>query len=91
MRTLTFLYNKTAQSNLSSSFENFTEDHNYTPYIYIKQDGNQVNLFAKEEEGNVREIILDFNADDSNVILGLMGKMKKEIFQKVISETTKNY
>ena len=47
--------------------------------------------FAKEEEGNVREIILYFNSEDSNVILGLMGKMKKETFQKVISEASKNY
>ncbi len=88
IKKVRFLYNEADQSTAISSFEVFSKDKNYTPYMYVKEDGNQVNVFAKEKENHIREIVLDFKSEDDVVTLALIGKMKMETFQKALSEVS---
>jgi len=90
MKKVRFLYHGDENNSLIESFGSFVSNKNYTPYFYMKDDGNKVNLFAKEEDGYIKEIVIDVNSDDETVILALMGKMKKETFEMAISEVSKN-
>ena len=71
---------------LMSSFVDFAKLHSFTPYIVMKQDGSKINLFTREDEDYIREIVIDVEAEDETIIVGLLGKMSKRTFSEAMKE-----
>ena len=61
-------------------FTSFAEQGTYIPYIVAKQDGSKINVYSKEDEKHIREIVLDVQSEDEGFIIALLGKMDKKTF-----------
>ncbi len=65
-------------------FTAFAEQGAYVPYIVAKQDGSRINVYSKEDEDHIREIVLDVQAEDEGFTVALIGKMDKRTFAKAL-------
>lgn len=88
MRKIRVLLNEDDDEQLMASFSSFAKGKNYTPYIVVKQDGSNMNLFAREEGDYIKEIVLDVRNDDGAFVIGLIGKMDKRNFSEALSRVT---
>ncbi len=86
MKKVRVLYDERDGDQLINSFINFANDKNYSPYLIVKDSGNDINLFAKQEGDFIREIVLDLKTEDERVIVALMGKMDMKTFQSALAE-----
>ena len=86
MKRIRFLYDKRVDKRLLGSFEEFAGQQGYKPYVVIKKDGTRINLFTREDEEHIREIILDVRSDEETVIVALLGKMERKRFQEALNE-----
>lgn len=88
MRKIRVLLNENKEvdddDRLLKSFSSFAEGRNYTSYLAFKKDGSEINLFAREEENFIREIVLDLQDEEGSAIICLIGKMEKKNFQKAL-------
>ena len=80
MRRVRVLYDGEKNGVLMSSFDSYAKGENYDTYLIAKTDGNNIGVLAKEDDGYIKEIILDINTEDEAIIVGILGKMPKETF-----------
>ncbi len=88
MKRIRVLYNEHEDHKLLSSFQEFAREKEYVPYIVIKQDGSKINLFTREDDHHIKEIIIDVTSSEETVIVALMGKMKKSAFQQAMQKAS---
>lgn len=55
-------------------------------YLAFKDSDNRVEIMSKEDEGTFREILFSIKTDEEYIVFGMTGKMKKEDFQKALTE-----
>jgi len=90
MKKIRVLLDEDGHGDIFTSFQSFAEAYDYTPYLVVKEDGNEINLFAKEEDDYIREVVIDVDSDDGAVIVALMGKMKRKTFQRALREAARD-
>jgi hypothetical protein len=75
-------------NDLSKSFEHFTSQNGYTPYVYINDENEHINLMAKHKGDYITELVLKYDSYDETVLLGLLGKMHKSTFNEALKRAT---
>lgn len=90
MKKVRLLYDHEQSGRLLDSFKDFAKDKDYTPYFVVKKDGNKIDLFAKEEDNAIREIVLDIKSDEESIVVALMGKMDMSTFKNALKEASKD-
>ena len=88
MKKIRLLYDHEQSGRLLNSFKDFAKDKNYTPYFVVKQDGNKIDLFAKEKDNLIREIVLDIQSEEESIVVALMGKMDMSTFKKALKQAS---
>lgn len=63
-----------------NSFLDYATSERYSNYLVARVDGNDIGVLAKEEDGYIREIVLDINTDDGAMVVGILGKMPMKTF-----------
>lgn len=86
MKRIRVLYNKREDQSLFSSFVDFAENHSFLPYIVVKNDGSKMNLFTREDNAFIREIVIEIESEDEIIIVALLGKMSKHTFNEALKE-----
>ena len=71
---------------MKDTFNNLSEDPELTSYILVKDDGNEVNVLAKQDGDIVSEILILFETEEESGILGLSGKMRLSNFQEALEK-----
>lgn len=74
--------------NMSKSFDLFTKEHGYTPYMYINDHDEQINLMAKQNGDYITEIVLKYDSSDETVLIGLLGKMHLSTFKDALKKAS---
>ncbi len=92
MRKVRFLYDAaddTAQ--LNKGFDEFLNTQDLTAYISTKQDGGKMEIWAKQNDNTINELILRFHGEENGtVIVALVGKADLNKVQSVIRKSREN-
>jgi len=80
MRRVRVLYDGEKDGVLMESFQSYAKGGNYDSYMVVKADGNDIGVLAKEDNGYIKEIILDINTKEAAIVVGILGKMPKATF-----------
>lgn len=83
MKTIRFIYDDDGAIN--NSFNEFITDKNYQNFLYLRDDGNEINLFTHSKEGYIREIVLSVGSNDESAVIAILGKVKETEFKEKIS------
>ncbi len=84
MRRIKVLYNEEQDDQIYQDFRSHAETHGYLSYLYLRDDETNIDLYTREDDDNIHEIVLSLGADQESVIVALIGKMSKERFTKEI-------
>ena len=71
-------------SKAKPDFSSFATSESYVPYLIVKQDGSKINVFTREDQEFIREIVLDVQSDEEGFIVALLGKMDKSTFAEAL-------
>lgn len=83
MKKIRFLYDE-EDNHIYTDFKNFARKQNYQNHIYLKDDGDEITLYTREDGEHIREIILSIGMEDESVIVAIIGKMPKSQFEHEI-------
>jgi hypothetical protein len=83
MKKIRFLYDE-KDNHIYSEFKAFARTQSYYNHIYIKDDGDEITLFTREDGQDIREIILSVGTEDETVIVAILGKMPISQFENEI-------
>ena len=90
MRKIRVLFSEKPGKVPKERLKEFMEENAYEPYIVIRDDGDEFNLYTIEDENHIKEIILDFHSRDEAIVVALLGKMEKQTFREAIDEFQKS-
>lgn len=85
MRRIRLLYNEdSSDKSIQAAFQDYAKEHDYLNHLYIKSSDEKIDLFTKEDEDSVREIVLSVNSDGDNILIAILGKMPKAKFRSKV-------
>ena len=70
---------------LNSRFVDYTELHNYTQYLYVKDSGDEIQMFTRSEDEDLREIVLSIGTESGDAIVAILGKANFDTFMTKIN------
>lgn len=69
---------------LNSNFADYTELHDYTQYWYVKDSGDEIQMYTRSEDKDLREIVLSIGTESGDAIIAILGKANfKEFMNKI--------
>ena len=83
MKSVRVLIDEDAE--LNSSFVDYTEAHDYSQYWYVKDSGDEIQMFTRSEDENLREIVLSIGTDSGAAVIAILGKSNYTEFMKRIN------
>ena len=87
IKRVRLLYEKD-QALMKGQLSSFLETHEYSPYLYVRDDGTNLRLFALEDSDHIHEIIFEAEQEGEVIVLALEGKMPKNHFSRIVKEAT---
>jgi len=62
------------ESTLNKSFNDYSEKQNYTQYWYVKDSGDEIQMYTRSEDEDLREIVLSIGTDSGDAIVAILGR-----------------
>ncbi|MEE9371555.1 MAG: DUF4252 domain-containing protein [Saprospiraceae bacterium] len=88
MKKIKVMINNDGHSrNFIESFDDFALKNEYVSYVMIRDNGDKMNIFIKEQKDHISEIVLQINSDNETIIIALMGKMLRSDLNGAILKT----
>lgn len=70
----------------AASLDNFLVEYHYDPYLYIKEDGGSIQVYAKGQEPYIHDFVISSHQDGETLILALSGKMNIRDFNRMLED-----
>ncbi len=71
--------------NITDKFKDYVAAPLYDQHLYIQDDGEQIEIFTRTEDDNLREIVLSILSDSDVVVVAIQGKTNYQEFLNRIS------
>ena len=71
--------------NINDKFKDYVAAPLYDQHLYIQDDGEQIEIFTRTEDDNLREIVLSILSDSDVVVVAIQGKTNYQEFLNRIS------
>jgi hypothetical protein len=75
MNKIRLLYQDNSDQQIHTEFKTFAKANDYKSYLYLKDGEEQITLYTKEDDRNIKEIILSVGSEDESILIAILGKM----------------
>ena len=75
MNKIRLLYQDNSDQQIHTEFKTFAKANDYKSYLYLKDGEEQITPYTKEDDRNVKEIILSVGGEEESILIAILGKM----------------
>ncbi len=90
IKKLKILTIENCDQSIAKNFSNYLTSQNYTEYLTIKHDGENVNIKAIQTGDTIEKLMLTVKDDNDLVLIDIQGLFTPEDISKAINITQKN-
>ncbi len=73
---------------MRSRLSSFLDAHEYSTFLYLRENGTNLRIFALEDGEYIHEIIFETEVEGEVVVFALEGHMPKTHFSQIVKEVT---
>ena len=82
MKSIRMIYDK--NGSINRQFNHYITDKTYENFLYLRDDGNEINLYTNKSDGYIREIILSVGGEEESAVIAIIGKVDEYKFKERI-------
>ncbi len=75
---------------LWANFKKLTQQSEYANYVYVKTDDTKVELYVRESDKYIHEILVGYTEEEEAVLVAIQGRMTKSDFQERLSRVIRD-
>ena len=82
MKSIRLLYDEKLA--IHDKFKEYVNDPVYAHHLYIKDTGDEIDMYTRTENGDLREIVLSVLSEDGVALIAIRGKVDHDQFMSRI-------